>query len=185
MTEKTKSGATYEDVIAAPAMRVAELVGGDLYLSPRPAVRHANSATVLGASLNSAFHQGRSGPGGWWILFEPELHLGPDVMVPDIAGWRRERLPELPDVVGMTLPPDWVCEVVSPSTETFDLELKLPRYAAAGVGHLWLVHPGRRTVEVFGRLDARWVLLETHGGDDIVSSPPFEATALDLAAMWL
>ncbi|HUF16565.1 MAG TPA: Uma2 family endonuclease, partial [Thermoanaerobaculia bacterium] len=160
MTEKSKSNAVYDDVIAAPEMKIAELVGGDLYLSPRPSLRHATSATVLGSDLNDAFHRGRSGPGGWWILFEPELHLEGDVLVPDIAGWRRERLAEIPDAPGMALAPDWLCEVLSPSTERFDRQLKLPRYAKAGVSHLWLVHPADRRLEVFASVDLQWVLLE-------------------------
>ena len=160
MTEKTKNNASYDDVIAAPEMKIAELVRGDLYLSPRPALRHSKAASVLGADINDAFHRGRTGPGGWWILDEPELHLASDVLVPDIAGWRRERLPEIPDTAWIGLAPDWVCEVLSPSTEDFDRDLKLPLYAAAGVSHLWLVDPRERSLEVYGQLDSKWVLLE-------------------------
>lgn len=184
MSEKIKSGALYDDVIAAPEMKIAELVGGDLYLSPRPAMRHSKVASVLGADLNDAFHRGRTGPGGWWILDEPELHLGNDVLVPDIAGWRRERLPEIPDAGWMELTPDWLCEVLSPSTERFDRNLKLPLYAAAGVMHLWLVDPENRTLEVYGRMDASWVLLETHHGDATVHAPPFEAVGIELVPLW-
>ncbi|HVT05499.1 MAG TPA: Uma2 family endonuclease, partial [Thermoanaerobaculia bacterium] len=174
----------YGDLIAAPPEKVAELVDGSLYLSPRPSLRHANSASVLGSVLNAAFHRGSGGPGGWWILNEPELHLGVDVMVPDIAGWRRERLPELPDIVGIDLAPDWLCEVLSPSTERFDRLQKLPCYARAGVAHLWLVDPKNRRLEVYSRFDEQWILLETHTGGAVVAAPPFDAVAFDLAALW-
>ena len=143
----------YDDVVAAPEMKIAELVHGDLDLSPRPAMRHSKAASVLGSDINDAFHRGRTGPGGWWILFEPELHFGGDVVVPDIAGLRRERLSEISDSAWMELAPDWLCEVLSPSTERFDRDLKLPLYAAAGVTHLWLIDPGLRVLEVYGQLD--------------------------------
>jgi Uma2 family endonuclease len=185
VTEKIKGGALYEDVIAAPEHKVAEIVEGYFYLSPRPAPRHSNAATVLGSDLNDAFHRGRRGPGGWWILFEPELHLIGDVLVPDIAGWKRERLPELPESPGFTVAPDWVCEVLSPSTQTFDRLTKLPRYALAGVAHLWLVDPLKRRLEVYGRLDLTWALLEEYFGDAVVSAPPFEAVAVELAPLWV
>ena len=185
MTERIKGGALYEDVIAAPEDNVAEIVEGYLYLSPRPAPRHSNAATVLGSTLNGAFHQGRGGPGGWWILFEPELHLNGDVLVPNLAGWRRERLPELPEGPGFELAPDWLCEVLSPSTQRFDRRTKLPRYTLAGVAHLWLVDPSTRRLEVYGRLDREWVLLEEYSGAAAVSAPPFEAIAVDLAPLWV
>jgi Uma2 family endonuclease len=184
MTEKRKSGASYDDVLDAPESQVAELVHGDLYLSPRPSPRHANATSVLGAKLNSAFHQGRGGPGGWWIWDEPELHLFGNVLVPDLAGWRRSRLPELPDEVGIDLAPDWLCEVLSPSTERFDRREKLPRYALAEVGHLWLVDPQRRVLEVYARAGATWTLLESWAGTAAVIAPPFEALAIDLADLW-
>jgi Uma2 family endonuclease len=185
VTEKVKSGALYADIIAAPQDKIAEIVDGDLYLSPRPSLRHSNAASILGANLNDAFHQGRSGPGGWWILDEPELYLNGDVLVPDIAGWRRERLPELPEGSGTDLAPDWVCEVLSPSTEKFDRLEKLPRYASAGIAHLWLVDPSKRRLEVYGRLDFQWVLLEEYSGSAAVSAPPFEAVPIELAPLWV
>jgi Uma2 family endonuclease len=184
MTDRVKDGATYEDVIAAPDTRVAELVEGNLYLSPRPALRHASVSSVLGAQLNSAFHQGTSGPGGWWILDEPELHLNGDVMVPDIAGWKRDRLPAIPDIVGIDLPPDWLCEVLSPSTQRFDQELKLPRYGRAGVSWLWLVDPRDQSVEVYRALEHHFVLLERHSGTTIIAAPPFEAYPIELSSLW-
>src|SRR6185369_17877981 len=113
---------------------VAEIVDGELFASPRPRPRHAVAASVLGSDLNIPFQQGRGGPGGWWILFEPELHFGEDVLVPDIAGWRHERMRTIPDAAFITLAPDWVCEVVSPSTGRLDRSRKMGVYARECIG---------------------------------------------------
>lgn len=184
MTEKVKSTAFYSDLVDAPPDRIAELVGSALYLSPRPSPKHANAATVLGADLHDAFDRGRRGPGGWRVLFEPELHVGNDVLIPDLAAWRRERLPELGDANGIDVVPDWVCEIVSRSTERFDRTEKLPRYATAGVGYAWLVDPVTRCVEVLSRAGDSWRVVETHSGDTLVCAPPFEAVTIELAALW-
>lgn len=184
MTERRKRGATYDDVVAAPPDRIAETVGGDLYLSPRPTLRHANATSVLAADLSEAFHRGRRGPGGWWIWFEPELHLAGDVLVPDIAGWRRERLAAVPEGVGIELVPDWICEVLSPATERFDRDEKMPRYAAAGARHGWLLDPPRRRLEIFAAVSGSWALLESYEGNASVSAPPFEAAIIELAPLW-
>jgi Uma2 family endonuclease len=163
---------------------VAEIVDGELYASPRPAPRHSVAATVLASSLNPPFQQGRGGPGGWWILVEPELHFGEDVLVPDIAGWKRERLSRIPDAAFFTLEPDWVCEVISPSTEKLDRVRKLAVYARERVAHAWLVNPLTRTLEVL-RLDgSRWVLAASHGDQEAVRAEPFEAVAIELPAVW-
>lgn len=184
MAGRRQRSATYEDLVAAPPDQIAELVEGFVYLAPRPAPRHSNATSVLTALLNDAFHQGRSGPGGWWILFEPEVHLGDDVLVPDIAGWRRERLSALPDTPWFDLAPDWVCEVISPSTEAFDRDRKMPIYAAAGVGHLWIVDPEARTVEIHQRDDAGWRRIAVHSGAEKLAAEPFDALAIALAALW-
>ena len=163
---------------------VAEILDGELHVSPRPAPRDVTASSVLGGVLSGPFHTGRGGPGGWWILDEPELHLDPDVLVPDLAGWRRERLPRIPDEAYFTLAPDWVCEVLSPSTERIDRVKKLAIYAREGVRHAWLLSPGNRTLEVL-RLEAgRWVLLVTHAENEVVRAEPFEAIELDLATLW-
>ena len=141
--------ATYQDVLDAPEHRVAEIVDGTLHTHPRPAMPHALASSALQSDLSNTFQFGRGGPGGWWIIFEPELHLGEDVLVPDLAGWRRERMPDYPDTAYVSLPPDWVCEVLSASTRRLDLQEKRPVYAREGVGHLWLVDPVDRTLEAF------------------------------------
>ncbi len=176
--------ATYDDVLAAPELVVAELVGDELWTSPRPAPRHAMAIARLAYRVGPPFHEGRGGPGGRTILTEPEVHLGRHVLVPDIAGWRRERMPRLPDTAYFPLAPDWVCEVLSPSTEALDRSRKLPVYAGHGVGHAWLVDPVQRTLEVLRNEGGRWALVATHAGADTVCLEPFEALLLDLAALW-
>jgi Uma2 family endonuclease len=141
-------------------------------------------APFRGSQITGPYDLGRGGPGGWWIVDEPELHLGEDILVPDLAGWRRERMPGYPDVPFFTLAPDWVCEVVSPGTERLDRTRKLPSYARAGVGHAWLINPLARTLEVLRLEHGRWSLLATHADDDIAHAEPFEAMELDLLLLW-
>jgi Uma2 family endonuclease len=176
--------ATYEDLMKVPDHLVAEIIDGELFTSPRPAMRHARASSALGGKLTPPFDFGDGGPGGWWIIFEPELHLGRDILVPDLAGWRRERMPVYPDAAYCELPPDWVCEVVSPSTGRLDRVLKMPKYAINGVAHLWLIDPMLKTLEVYRLENARWLLLASHGEDEIVRAEPFDAVDLPLATLW-
>jgi Uma2 family endonuclease len=176
--------ATYDDLLAVPDHLVAELVNGVLHTSPRPALRHAQATVAISDELAGPFKRGRGGPGGWIILFEPELHLGRNVVVPDLAGWTRERMPELPDATYVSVAPDWVCEVLSPSTAALDRAEKLPLYGAHGVAHAWLVDPDTRTLEVH-RLDGRTLrLIATHRDAEHVRAEPFDAFELDLALLW-
>jgi Uma2 family endonuclease len=130
------------------------------------------------------FNFGDNGPGGWWSLFEPEVHFDADVLVPDFAGWRRERMPKAPAEAFIELSPDWVCEILSPSTARFDRVKKLPVYARAGVGHAWLIDPAARTLEALRLNGGRWVLLGAHGGDDVVRAEPFQAIEIPLERLW-
>ncbi len=182
--KRPRRRATYQDVIDAPAHMVAEVVDGTLYTHPRPAPPHAAASSALGMELGSPFQRGRGGPGGWWIIDEPELHLGEDIVVPDIAGWRRERMPDFPDTAFFTLAPDWVCEVLSPSTRDLDRHGKRPVYAREGVRHLWFIDPGARDLEAFELRNGEWVLIATARNDDPVSIPPFEAITFPLDALW-
>jgi Uma2 family endonuclease len=178
--------ASYQDVLDAPRHMVAEVLDGVLYTHPRPALLHAQAASVLGGEVIPAFCRGRGGPGGWTILDEPELHLGPepDIVVPDLAGWRKERLPVVPDQAFLTLGPDWVCEVLSRSSEGIDRSKKLPIYAREGVGHAWLLDPIVRTLEVF-RLDGGgYRLVQTWCDDEVARAEPFDAVELELGALW-
>src|SRR6185503_7712374 len=175
MSRPLKKNATYADLCEVPENFVAEILGGDLYAFPRPASRHSFAASVLGAELMGPFHRGKNGPGGWWLLNEPELHFDADVLVPDIAGWRRERMPTFPDAKYITLAPDWVCEVLSPSTEKIDRSKKLAIYAREDVQHVWLVDPRLRTLEVLRRDSQRWSLVAVHEGGASVRAEPFDA----------
>ena len=176
--------ASYQDVLDAPSHMVAEIVEGNLHTQPRPAFRHAIAGSSLGIEIGGPFQTGRGGPGGWRIVDEPELHFGEDVLVPDLAGWRRERMPEPPDEAYITLAPDWVCEILSPSTRKFDLEEKRPVYAREGAGYLWLVDPAARTSEAFALQDGAWTPTGSAREDEPVSFPPFEAVTFPLGALW-
>jgi len=178
-----KKGATYDDLIRVPEHFVAEMFDGELYASPRPAPRHGHAAIALAARLGGPFHFDRD-PGGWLMLIEPELHFRNDVLVPDLAAWRRERLPALPDEPYLALAPDWVCEVLSPSTEAIDRGRKLGIYAREGVRHVWLVDPLRRSVEVLALASGSLGEIEHHHGDARVRAQPFDAVELELAALW-
>jgi Uma2 family endonuclease len=178
--------ALYQAYLEVPAHRRAEIIHGTLYVMPRPAPRHANAASVLGGQLSGPFQLGRGGPGGWWILFEPELQLDPDEpVVPDLAGWRVERMQSLPDTAYFTVTPDWICEVLSESTESIDRGEKLPMYAAKGVTHVWLLSPTAKSLEVhaLGR-GGRFREVKIHQGDVLVRAAPFEDVELDLGALW-
>lgn len=185
MADPARRRATYEDVLRAPRHIVAEVIDGELRLLPRPAKPHAAATTALGEELGPPFKRGRGGPGGRIILFEPELHLGEDILVPDLAGWRRTRLPELTnDEPFFTLAPDWVCEVLSSSTAKSDRADKVPIYCRERVGHVWLVDPILRTLEMLERTPEAWRLLAVHRDDARVRAPPFDAIELDLAVLW-
>jgi Uma2 family endonuclease len=176
--------ATYEDLERLPPQMVAEIVDGELHASPRPALRHAWTSSRLGDRIGPPFHDGTGGPGGWIILDEPELHFGADVLVPDLAGWRRTRMPRLPDGAFTTLAPDWVCEIVSPSTASLDRVKKLAIYAREGVSRLWLVDPLVRTIEILRLSRKRWTIVSTHAGDEVVRLEPFGEIELELRTLW-
>jgi Uma2 family endonuclease len=175
---------------AVPPEMVAEILDGELFTFPRPAHPHTRSASRLGMRLGGPFDLGEGGPGGWVILDEPELHLGrrPDKLAPDLAAWRRERMP---DALGdeetpayYDVAPDWACEVISPRTERIDRGKKMRIYRREGVGHLWLLSPLLRTLEVYRLEGGRWSLLETYEDDEKVRAEPFDAVELDLASIW-
>jgi Uma2 family endonuclease len=179
--------ASYEDILALPEHLVGEILDGDLYALPRPSPRHALAASALGAAVFDRFAKPGGGdpPEGWWILYEPELHLAADILVPDIAGWRREKMASLPEKAFFDLAPDWACEVLSPATEAIDRGRKMEVYAREGVGYLWLVNPIQRTLESHRLVTSRWTLLATFVGDQRVQAEPFAAVALDMSRWWV
>jgi Uma2 family endonuclease len=190
--------ATRADLDALPEGVVGELIEGVLYTMTRPRARHAAAASVLGGDLNGPYQRGRGGPGGWWILDEPGIELARldvEEVVPDLAGWRRERLAALPDGP-IDIAPDWVCEILSPTTRAHDLKLKRPLYARAGVHWMWIVDVDARTLTasrlhraVAGASDAQgleagWLEIGTWSDDDIARVEPFDAVELHLAELW-
>ncbi|WNG20783.1 Uma2 family endonuclease [Cystobacter fuscus] len=181
---RSRREALYAALEELPPNVMGEIIGGELFVCPRPASPHARAASLLGGELVGPFDRGRGGPGGWVLLDAPELHLGQDVVVPDLTGWRRKRMPEMPHVAAFTLVPDWVCEVLSPSTAALDRARKMTVYAREGVGHLWLVDPVLQTLEVYRRELGGWFVLGTHVGEARVRAEPFEALELELSALW-
>jgi Uma2 family endonuclease len=184
MADPAKRLATYADLEAVPPHLVAEIIHGALVTHPRPSPRHSIAGFALGLALGPSFQSGREGPGGWIFMDEPELHLLGSVVVPDIAGWRRERLPALPATAYLETPPDWVCEILSDATEHYDRNAKRGIYAGAGVAHLWLLDPRSKLLEAFQLAAGRWLLVATFGDDDEVRAPPFDAIAFPLGQLF-
>jgi Uma2 family endonuclease len=184
MGSEAPKRAGYEDVVSAPPHLVAEVIDGVLHTQPRPRLTHAHAASVLGEELGGPFRSGRGGPGGWILLDEPELHLAADIIVPNLAGWRRATLPELPDAAFLSVRPDWVCEVLSPSTQRTDRVLKMPMYRRELVPHVWLIDPDAKTLEVYRVDGANYRLIDSYAEEVPVRAEPFEAIVLDLGALW-
>lgn len=176
--------ATYDDLVALPRHVVGEIIAGEIYAQPRPGGPHAAVASLLGMVLGNPFHRGSGGPGGWVILDEPELHLGADILVPDLAGWRRTRMPEVPDTAAFDIAPDWVAEILSPSTAAVDRVQKLPIYARENVSHVWLIDPRLQTLEAFALAGTRYQLLGAWRSTESARVAPFEELELELAALW-
>ena len=175
--------ADYQDLLRLPEHVTGEIIAGQLHTQPRPTARHSRIETGIAREVSGPFDRGGSGPGGWLILVEPELHLSGQVLVPDLAGWRRERLPVTPDGA-VEVVPDWICEILSPAIAIKDRKLKLPLYAQLGVGHAWIVEPQSKTIEIYRRDGAHWLLLGTHADQDEMRAEPFDAVAIGLSSFW-
>jgi Uma2 family endonuclease len=184
MTNLAEKHATYQDIIDLPENRVGEIINGQLETHPRPAPKHALASSSIGGELISPFQRGKGGPGGWWILDEPECHLGSDVFVPDLAGWRKERMPSLPETAWFEVVPDWICEILSPSTARIDRIVKMPIYAKLGVKHLWLIDPLLQTLEAYALQDSNWSLIATFADDANISIAPFAEHSFSLSVLW-
>jgi len=176
----------YAAIEALPEGMTGEIIRGQMHTQPRPSARHLRAASVLDRRLGAAFDDGGSGSGGWWILIEPEIHFVRDaeVLVPDLAGWRRKRMPELPEDQRFEVVPDWICEILSPATASKDREVKMPVYARYGVRYAWIVDPVERTLQACERRDDTWELLAGYGEADEVSVAPFEAAVFRVGALW-
>ncbi len=182
-SETASRRATYQDVLDAPPHLVAEVVDGKLY-TQRPAIPHQFATSRLNSLIGLPFDLGENGPGGWWILYKPEIHLDDDILVPDTCGWNRERMPAIEAGDYITLAPDWVCEVLSPETEKLDRGGKQEAYAREGVSHLWIADPADKTLEAFQLIGAEWELVDRLDDDALVSLPPFEAISFNLVDLW-
>ncbi len=176
----------YEQLEALPEGLTGEILNGQLHVQPRPAGPHARAEIELGIDIGGAYGRGRGGPGGWWILVEPEIHFVVDeaVTVPDLAGWRKTRMPRIPEGHRFEVVPDWICEILSPSTASKDREVKMPIYAHYGVAYAWLVDPKRRTLEAYALAEGAWRLLAEASGSDTIAVAPFDALQLDLNNLW-
>lgn len=186
---KKSKRATYEDILKLPENMVGEIIDGELFVSPRPRPDHALAISSLCEELVGPFSKGKGGgPGGWWILAEPEIHLGKkpdeDTCVPDLAGWRKERMPKLPPEAYFSMVPDWVCEILSPSNARLDRVKKVPKYAEYGVKHLWLINPREKMLEAFRLENKAWLMVQTFVETDKVRIQPFEAMEFDLGSLW-
>lgn len=186
MSEPAKKTATYEDLYALPENMIGEIINGELIVTPRPSLDHAHAASSMGGELVPPFGMGRGGgPGGWVILYEPEIYLDDHILVPDLGGWRKERLAGSPKSEWMAIRPDWVCEILSPSTALRDRTMKKCIYETHGVGHLWLVDPVHRTLEIFRLESSCWVPAGVFGGDEKERLEPFQEIEIDLGGLWL
>lgn len=186
MSAVTQESNPYERLLSLPENLIGEIINGELYTQPRPAGPHASVSSVLGMDIGSAYHHGRGGPGGWWIIDEPELHFVRDteVLLSDIAGWRRERMPVLPEDHRFEVVPDWVCEVLSPSTQKKDRVTKAKAYARFGVAFLWLVDPLARILETYALTNGQWTVTGLYQDQEDVSAAPFEAVTIVLNDLW-
>jgi Uma2 family endonuclease len=186
LAKKLVQPATLADLDKLPPTWRGEIIDGTLYAFPRPRFLHADLESSVVSDLHGPFHRGRGGPGGWWIVCEPGIQVArsPEFS-PDVAGWRRERMPKRPPQnEPVTVVPDWICEILSPSTRSFDLIVKRRFYAEIAVGHLWYIDPAARLLTVSKLENGKWVELGVHGPDEKVRAEPFDAVELDLSAWW-
>ena len=187
MSEPAKRRATYKDLYGIPENMTGQIIDGDLVVTPRPSTRHSYVASSLGAEIVPQYRFSRSGegPGGWIILFEHELMLGEHLLVPDFSGWRKERFPGVPNENWISIPPDWVCEILSPSTARLDRVRKSPIYAQHEIPYLWLIDPNEKTLELFRLHAGKWLMLAAFAENDKVRAEPFQEVEIDLANLWL
>ena len=185
MSEPAIKKATYDDLYKIPENMTGEIIAGELIVTPRPSRKHVYTASSLEGNLSRYHFGGGAGPGGWIILVEPEISMGENILVPYLTGWREDRFPESEDHNWISAVPDWICEILSPSTAKTDKTDKMPLYARYGVSHLWLIDPLAKTLDVF-RLEAgRWVVLSLFAEADKVRAEPFEEVEIDLNSLWI
>ena len=174
----------YDDILNLPDNMVGEIINGRLEAQPRPAPKHALTSSSLGIEIGTLFHGKPGGTNGWWILDEPELHINEHILVPDLAGWRKQRMPKLPETAWFELAPDWVCEILSPATAKIDRNEKMPIYASLNVQNLWLIDPILQTLEVYQLHEGHWLLQDNLKDDDSVCAVPFSEHTFLLSNLW-
>jgi Uma2 family endonuclease len=185
MSQPAKKKAEYHDLYDLPENMIGEIIDGELIATPRPSVRHTHAASVLGGEIVPPYQLGRGGgPGGWVILSETEMMLGEHLLVPDFAGWRKERFPGVPKENWISIAPDWICEILSPSTMRVDKVRKMPIYARHEIPYLWLIDPAAKTLDVFRLLSGQWVLAGTYVGNDKARAEPFLEIEIELGNFW-
>jgi Uma2 family endonuclease len=186
MAEPAATRQLYDAIEGLPEGVTGELINGQLHTQPRPNARHASASSGLGWALSGPYRYGSGGPGGWWIIDEPEVHFvrNQEVLVPDLAGWRRERMPTLPEDQRFEVVPDWICEILSPATASKDREVKLPVYAHYGVAYAWLVDPAEEALTAYQRDDESWQELARFSGEDRVTAAPFPEADFRVADLW-
>jgi Uma2 family endonuclease len=186
MAEPANKEATYSDLFDIPENMTGEIINGELIAAPRPSRRHVYASTSLGGKLTPPYQFGEAnGPGGWIIIIEPEVGLGRNILVPDLAGWKRERFPVAEDHNWISTPPDWVCEVLSPGTAKIDKTGKMSIYAQHTVPYLWFIDPLAKTLDAFRLENGKWVVVGLFVGSDTIRIAPFEEAEIDLNALWL
>ena len=185
MNEPARKRASYEDLYAIPENMVGEIIDGELIATPRPSRKHGYTASIVGSEIGPPYNMGRGGPGGWIIIGEPEIALGDNILVPDLAGWKKERFPATEDHNWISVCPDWICEIVSPGSIRIDRVIKMGLYSQHRVPHFWVIDPTNKTLEVLGNEAGRWVILGTYAEDDKVRAEPFPAIEIDLRSLWL
>ncbi len=185
MSEPPKTRASYEDLYGIEENAIGQIIDGELIVTPRPSRRHSLAANVLSTEITSSYYLGGTrGPGGWIILFEPEIKLSEDILVPDLAGWKEDRLPWEEEHNWISVPPDWVCEIISASSVRVDRIKKSSIYAGEGIPYLWLIDPRYRTLETFKLESGRWLVLGTFADDDKVRAEPFQEAEIELGRLW-
>lgn len=186
MAHPARTRTLYEAIEALPEGVTGEIIHGQMHTQPRPSGPHALAGSNLGIDLGHRYSRGHSGPGGWWIIDEPEIHFVRDteILVPDLAGWRREHMPELPADQRFEVTPDWVCEILSPATASKDREIKMPVYAGYGVPYAWIVDPGRQTLEAYALREGEWVPAGSYSAEDLVDAVPFPEAGFRVGDLW-
>jgi Uma2 family endonuclease len=188
MAAPARRFATYADLLALPDDVRAEVLAGQVVTAPAPLPRHSKAQRAMGRFVGGPFDDddGHGGPGGWWIFVEVDVQLGThDVVRPDLAGWRRVRLPRPGNQRPITTPPDWVCEILSKSTAARDRGIKRELYARSGIPHYWLIDVEARVLEAFELREGRWLLSGTYDDSALARIEPFAAIELPVGRLFL